>query len=195
MHFQNSLAAFGAVAKLLHWGMAALVIGLLTLGLYMHGLALSPEKFELYALHKSLGITALALALVRLGWRVADPPPAPLPSTPAGYANLAKAVHWALYSSLLAIPLTGWCMAAASGTPVDYFNTGFLLPSPVPASDDLRLAFRLLHEMFGKLAMALIALHIGAALKHHFLDKDATLRRMLPRGPGSRGRESESGLS
>lgn len=182
MGAHSEATSFGIVAKLLHWTMAVLLIGLLGLGVYMHELPLSPEKFELYALHKSLGVTALALALVRLGWRAVDPPPPALASIPESQVKLAKAAHWALYGCMVAVPLTGWLMASASGTPVDWYNTGLLLPDLVPASDDVRIAFRILHDLFGKILMALIAIHLGAALKHHFVDKDLTLRRMLPFG-------------
>ncbi len=181
---RNRTDRFGGVAKLLHWTMATLLIGMLALGLYMHELPLSPAKFELYALHKSFGITALALVLLRLGWRAVDPPPPAVASIPSQQVKLATAAHWALYFCMAAIPLTGWCMAAASGTPVDMFGTGLLLPNPVGADEDLLIAFRILHDLFGKLLMALLAIHIGAALKHHFIDKDATLRRMLPFGRG-----------
>lgn len=182
MPFRNTEAAFGAAAKLLHWTMAVLLIGLLALGVYMHELPMSPDKFELYALHKSLGVTALALALVRLGWRAVDPPPAALPSVPAVQAKLAAAAHWALYGCMVAVPLTGWLMAAASGTPVDWFNTGLLLPNLVGADNDLRVTLHGLHELFGKLLMALVAIHVGAAVKHHVFDKDLTLKRMIPFG-------------
>ncbi len=179
---RNTSTRFGSVAKLLHWSLAALLIGLLGLGLYMHDLPISPNKFELYALHKSLGVTALGLALLRLGWRAVDPPPGALPSTPKTQIKLAKLAHSALYVCMVALPLTGWAMAAASGTPVDYFNTGILLPNLVDADNDLRTTFRTLHDIIGKLLIALILLHAGAALKHHFIDRDATLHRMLPWG-------------
>jgi len=182
MAIMNSEARFGALAKLFHWGMAALILGLIGLGLYMHELPLSPRKFELYALHKSLGATALGLALLRIGWRAVNKPPASLPDIPAEQVKLAALAHWALYGCMLALPLSGWLMASASGTPVDLFNSGLLLPTLVGADDDLRIAFRLLHDLIGKLLMVLIAIHVGAALKHHFIDKDATLRRMLPWG-------------
>ena len=194
MGFRNSAAGFGVVAKALHWTMAAMLIGMLALGVYMHELPLSPEKFELYALHKSIGVTVLALALFRLGWRMFDRPPAPVASIPPEQAKLAAAAHWALYFCMVAMPITGWCMAAASGTPVDLFDTGLLLPNPVSADDDLRIAFRILHDMVGKLLMALIVIHLGAALKHHFHDKDATLRRMLPFGI-RKGRGGANGLT
>lgn len=180
MGLKNGAVAYGAVAKLLHWTMAILLIGMLALGVYMHEMPLSPQKFELYALHKSFGIVALGLVLLRLGWRAVDPPPAALASTPRDHARLAKAAHWALYGCMLGVPITGWCMAAASGTAVDLFNTGILMPNPVPASDNVRIAFRILHDMIGKLLMALLVIHLGAALKHHFVDKDVTLKRMTP---------------
>ena len=182
MGLRNSPAKFGVFAKLLHWSMGILLIGMLAVGVYMHELPISPDKFTLYAWHKSFGMTLLLLALIRLGWRAVDPPPAALPNISPKQAKLAAAAHWALYLCMFALPLTGWCMAAASGTPVDYFNTGLLLPSLVGADNDLRLLFRNMHDISGKLLMALIAIHVGAALKHHFVDKDSTLRRMLPWG-------------
>ena len=186
MGVKNGPIAFGAVAKLLHWTMAVLLIGMLALGVYMHELPLSPYKFELYALHKSFGIVALGLALLRLGWRAVDPPPAALPSTPRGHARLAKAAHWALYGCMLGIPITGWCMAAARGAAVDLFNTGVLMPNPVSSDNDVRIVFGTLHDILGKLLMALLAVHLGAALKHHFVDKDVTLLRMTPFAKGDR---------
>lgn len=182
MAWKNTAAAFGVVAKALHWSMAVLLIGMLALGVYMHELPVGPEKFELYALHKSFGILALAAAFLRLGWRAVDRPPAPLASIPADHVRLAKAAHWALYGCMFALPLSGWAMAAASGASTELFGSGVMLPNPLPADDGLRIAFRILHDMVGKLLMALIVVHIGAALKHHFHDKDATLRRMAPWG-------------
>lgn len=182
MALLNSPLQFGGVAKLFHWGMAIILIGMLALGLYMHQLPLTMQKFELYALHKSIGITALVLALLRLGWRAIDRPPGALPQTPASQEKLAGAAHWALYGLMIALPLSGWLMAAASATAVDWFNTGFVIPNPIGADDGVRITLRIIHDLLGKLLMAVVVIHVGAALKHHLMDKDATLRRMLPWG-------------
>ncbi|MEQ9121483.1 MAG: cytochrome b, partial [Alphaproteobacteria bacterium] len=140
------------------------------------------EKFALYALLKSIGVTVLALVCIWLGWRAIDPPPPILASVPADHAKLARAAHWALLGCLFLMPLSGWAMASASGTPIELYGLGIVLPSPIPADDGTRFGFAILHDLIGKLLMMLIAIHIGAALKHQFADRDATLRRMLPWG-------------
>jgi len=182
MRARNSATRFGALSMLLHWALALLALGMLALGLYMHQLPVSPEKFELYALHKSLGVTTLALVCVWIVWRVANPPPPLPPSIPADHAKLARAAHWALFGCLVLMPLSGWGIASASGAPIELFGLGVMMPSPIPADDGTAFAFVVLHDLIGKVFMMLIAIHIGAALKHQFADKDATLRRMLPWG-------------
>ncbi len=186
MSMRNDGARFGIVAQLFHWSMAILLIGMLGLGVYMHELPIGEAKFALYDLHKSTGLLVLALALLRIGWRMADPPPPALPSMPPEQAKLLKATHWALYGLMLALPATGWLMASASGAPVDLYGSGIVAPSPIGKSDDALIAFRILHDMIGKLTMALIVVHVGMTLKHHFRDRDATLLRMLPGGRRAR---------
>jgi cytochrome b561 len=182
MPLRSTSAKFGAVAKLFHWAMALMIIGMLALGLYMHELSFSPEKFKLYGWHKSFGMTILVLALLRLGWRAIDVKPDHLPSMPADHVKLANAAHWALYGLMLSMPLSGWLMTSATGTPIDMFGTGILVPSLIGADEDALTLLKIIHDFLGKLLMAVAVIHIGAALKHQFLDKDATLRRMLPWG-------------
>ena len=182
MELKSRSAKFGGIAKLFHWTMAVLIIGMLALGLYMHELPFSPDKFKLYAWHKSIGMLVLMLALLRLGWRAIDIRPDHVPGMPQTHVKLAAVAHWALYGLMLSLPLSGWLMTSATGTQIDLFNTGILVPNLIGASEDALNLLKTIHEILGKALMAVAAIHIGAALKHQFVDKDATLRRMLPGG-------------
>lgn len=182
MPLKSTPAKFGAITKMFHWAMAILIIGMLALGTYMHELPFSPDKFKLYAWHKSFGMVILILALLRLGWRAIDIRPDHVPGTPPDHVKLASAAHWALYGLMILLPLSGWLMTSATGTPIDMFNTGILVPNLIGSSEDGLIALKIIHDILGKALMAVAAIHIGAALKHQFIDKDATLRRMLPGG-------------
>jgi cytochrome b561 len=167
------------VAKAFHWGMALLILGLLGMGLYMSGLKLSPFKLNLYWWHKSVGLTVLALVAARLWWRVTNPRVEALPNIPHWQRLAANAVHFGLYVLMFSMPLSGWLMSSAHGFPVSFFGW-FTLPDLIAPSKEWGGFFHEVHEL-GMLAFfALIGLHAAAALKHHFVDKDATLRRMLP---------------
>lgn len=170
---------WGAGARSLHWLMALLIIGLGLVGLYMSDLANSPQKIKIYALHKSIGLTVLALLLLRLAWRLADRRPADLPM-PRWQAFAARAVHVLLYLLMLVLPLSGWTYNSASGYPLQWFGL-FNLPSLTGGADAaLKGIAHTVHEYgFYLLALLLLA-HVGAALKHHFVDRDETLVRMLP---------------
>jgi cytochrome b561 len=165
---------YGGPAILAHWLIAALILTLLPLGLYMHGLPLSPGKLQLYAWHKWLGITVLVLAALRLAWRLAHRPPAP-----AWQLRIAELTHRLLYVLMLAVPLSGWLMSSAKGFPVVWFG---VLPLPDLVSKDAELAtlFQQMHFVFNYSLTALLGLHIAGALKHALIDRNATLSRMLP---------------
>ena len=167
-------------AKSLHWAMAILLFGLLALGFYMHDLPLSPEKLQLYSWHKWAGVTAFLLVLVRLAWRVAHRPPALPASMPKLMQLAAHAGHLALYLLMLAIPLSGWLMSSAKGFQTVWFG---ILPIPDLLEKNKELGAQLaeVHEALAILFILTLLAHIGAALKHHFIDKDDILTRMLPR--------------
>ncbi len=172
-------------AKALHWLMAVLIFGLLALGFYMQGLPLSPEKLKLYSWHKWAGVTAFALVLVRLAWRAAHPPP-PLPATmskPMRFA--AHAGHALLYLLMIAIPLSGWLMSSAKGVQTVWFG---VLPIPDLLAKDKALGdlLAIVHKTLNLVFVAVIAGHVAAALKHHFIDRDDILARMLPDRKGDR---------
>jgi cytochrome b561 len=167
-------------AKALHWLMAFLLFGLLALGFYMHDLPLSPEKLQLYAWHKWAGVSAFLLALLRLLWRFSHRPPALPASLSKNLQLAAHAGHGLLYALMLAIPLSGWLMSSAKGFQTVWFG---MLPIPDLLAKDKALGDLLqgVHFSLNLLFLLILAGHIGAALKHHFIDKDDILRRMLPK--------------
>lgn len=173
-------ANYSSTAKALHWLMAILLFGLLALGFYMQDLPLSPAKLQLYSWHKWAGVSAFLLVLFRLGWRVAKRPPALPASMPKLAQFAAHAGHGLLYLLMIAIPLTGWLMSSAKGFQTVWFG---ILPLPDLLAKDKELGnlLALVHKSLNFLFIAVLAGHIGAALKHHFIDKDDILTRMLPK--------------
>lgn len=176
-------SGYTSTAKALHWLMAVHLFGLLALGFYMHDLPLSPEKLKLYSWHKWAGVTAFLLVWLRLAWRITHQPPA-LPSQMARPMQLAAhAGHFLLYALMIVIPLSGWLMSSAKGFQTVWFG---VLPLPDLLAKDKALG-NLLETVHVALNFTLIAVllgHVGAALKHHFIDRDDVLTRMLPRRRG-----------
>ena len=170
---------YTATAKLLHWLMAALLFGLLALGFYMHDLPLSPTKLQIYSWHKWAGVTAFLLLAFRLLWRVTHRPPALPESMPKLMQFAAHAGHLMLYLLMIAIPLSGWLMSSAKGFQTVYFG---ILPIPdlLDKNKELGELLALVHKSLNLLFVAVLTGHIGAALKHHFIDQDDILKRMLP---------------
>lgn len=175
-----SAPRYTRTAIALHWLMAALLLAVLALGFYMHDLPLSPHKLQLYAWHKWAGVSAFVLVLVRLGWRASHRPPALPAGMAAAQRALAQTGHAALYLLMLAIPLSGWLMSSAKGVQTVYFG---VLPLPDLLARDKLLGEQLqtLHLALNWIFIALASGHLGAALKHHWLDRDGLLTRMLPR--------------
>ena len=177
----NSPEAWGRISIGLHWLTAVLVIGLSLVGLLMTELPNSPFKLQVYALHKSFGLTVLALTVLRLGWRLLAGSPSALPG-PRLQQLAARAVHALMYALLLAMPLSGWLYNSASGFPLRWFG----LPLPrlfTGFNPTLKELAHTLHETgFYLLALLLLA-HAGAALFHHYVKKDQTLKRMTGRMP------------
>jgi len=176
---RNTRDNYGSVAKFFHWLMALAVIFMLALGLYMSGLSFSPDKLRLYGLHKSIGALILIFVTLRLIWRFTNPAPV-LPEGLSAFEKFAaSAVHYMLYSIMFLMPLTGWLMSSATGFPVSVFGF-FTLPDLIKPDKALQHFFATAHNYIAYAAIGLISLHILAALKHHFIDKDNILRRMLP---------------
>lgn len=177
MQVRNDSRRYGAVAQALHWGIAVLLVLQLVLAEAAED---APGGTGLLDLHRSVGITILGLALLRLLWRFVSPPPPP-PPMPAWQRVVASGVHWAFYVLLFALPLSGWMMSAAAGDEVRWFGW-FTLPGLVGPSHDLEEALEEIHETLPGVLLALVALHAAAAAKHQWLDRDGLLTRMLPFG-------------
>lgn len=179
MALRNSPERYGSVAQLLHWSILALIIVQYVLASRAEDLPLGPDKINTLASHKSFGITILGLAVLRLVWRLLNPPPA-LPATMKSWEHgLARLTHVLLYALLFAVPISGWLMSSAANFPVSWFGL-VQLPDFVKPSHDLHEQLESLHENFNTAMFALAIAHILAALRHHFLLKDSVLRRMLP---------------
>ena len=166
-------------AKGLHWLMTILFFGLLALGFYMHDLPLSPEKLQLYSWHKWAGVTAFLLVWFRLFWRIAHRPPALPASMLTLMQRAAHAGHFLLYGLMIAIPLSGWLMSSAKGFQTVWFGV-LPIPDLLGKNKETGDLLQSVHMSLNLLFVAVIAGHIGAALKHHFIDKDDILTRMLP---------------
>lgn len=187
MLWRNRQDRFGAVHKGLHWTIALLVIGMIGLGLYMTRIdPPTPRMFGLYALHKSIGVTILALAALRLLWRSFNLRPLPLPSHAQWERVLATLTHALLYLSLLLMPLSGWVMSSAKGFSVSVFGL-FTLPDFVRPDDGLAELMVRIHVVTAYALIVLIFLHVAGAVKHHLIDRDDTLLRMMPFGRLRRG--------
>ncbi|WP_417684207.1 cytochrome b [Roseibium sp.] len=187
---RNTRLGYGLVAIVFHWTMAALILILLALGLYMTSQPpTAAATFQLYQLHKSIGFVVLTLAVLRLGWRLINPSP----TLPEGMGTIerlaAHAGHAGLYALMFALPISGWLMVSASpwNIPTVVFDVLHVPHLPVPAflgdKPAAEATLKLVHEYGAWLLIALLAGHVGAALKHHFIARDTTLKRMISTGP------------
>ena len=167
---------YSLVARTLHWIMAILILFNLWLGIAHDSLS---RNWQVMPVHKSVGLTVLALATLRLIWRLTHKP-TPLPGQLSAWERAAaKVTHYSFYAFMLLVPLTGWIMTSAGNRPLNWF---FLFDVPkfeVSKSDAIVGLSGEAHEIIGYLWIALILLHIVAALRHHFILKDDVLRRML----------------
>ena len=176
-------ADHGAYAKpaiAMHWIIALLIFAAFGLGLYMTDIpGCTPTKLKLFSYHKWIGITVLIFAVLRVLWRLTHPAPGPVPGLPKWQHAAAEAAHLGLYLLILAVPLTGYLLSVAAGVKVVYLGL-WELPMPFDKSDALKDIFSMAHEWLNWTMAAIVVLHILAALKHHVVDRDGTLRRMVP---------------
>ena len=174
----GTAGGYTATAIALHWLVALLIAGNVGLGLSMVDLPFSPQKFQWYAWHKWTGITIFLLAAARLAWRGTHPPPLPV-SMPHWQRQALTAVHGLLYVLMLAIPVSGWIYSSSTGISVVYLG---LLPLPDLVAKDKALAetLKAVHVGLNFTLATLVFVHVGAALRHHWVDRDGVLPRMLP---------------
>lgn len=179
MPIRNTTARWGAIAQSFHWIIVALVITQFVLATQYNSLPLSMAKLAVISRHKSVGLTIFGLAALRLLWRFMNPTP-PLPNTLKPYERvLANITHFALYALILVMPITGWIMSSARNFPVSWFNL-FQLPDLVGQNRALYDVMHTTHDVLAFTLVGVATLHLLAALKHHFVLKDDTLKRMLP---------------
>ena len=172
----TSTTRYTPIAILLHWLLALAIVCSFSVGLYMADLPFSPLRLKLYNWHKWAGVTILTLSALRLLWRLSHRPPADIPM-PAWQLRAAHVTHNLLYVLFFAVPLLGWAYSSAAGFPIVWFGV-LPLPDFVPKDKELAELFKMLHK-FAAYGLALLVLaHVGAALKHHFIDRDGLLARM-----------------
>ena len=176
-----SAARYSRGAIILHWLTALLIIGNV-LGAWLSEDMPKPDRAAIMALHKAFGITILLLTLARIAWRLLHKPPPMVETLKAWEAALARVTHWLFYILMLALPLTGWAFVsgASQGKPVSIFGLFNMPALPVSFDKGTVGTFKDMHSILGNLIVALFVLHVLGALKHQFLDRDATLRRMVP---------------
>lgn len=163
----------------LHWLVAIAIVATFALGIYMHELPFSPEKLKLYSWHKWAGVSIFLLVMLRIVWRLLRRPPALSAAVPDWQRQAAAGVHLLLYVLMLAVPVSGWLMSSAKGVPTVLFG---VLPLPDLLGKDKELGELLetVHKALTFGMAGLVLAHAGAALKHHFMDRDDVLVRMLP---------------
>ncbi len=176
MTWMNTDESYGRIAKMFHWVMAVLILGLLPVGLFMGGMENSPFKFEIYAFHKSFGLLVFFLGLARILWRFVSPAPDHLETHKYWEVTLAGAAHFWLYVCIIGMPLSGWLMSSAGEYPVPFF--GIQMPALIGKNESMGELFYEVHEILGYTLMFVLALHVAGALKHHLFDRDDTLVRM-----------------
>jgi len=176
---RSTEAGWGALLRAFHWLIAALIIAQGILGLAMVQMGLTPAKVRVFALHKSIGMTILGLVLLRIAWRLSERRPLDPAAMPPWQRLAARGVHLALYLLILAIPLSGWWFNSASNAPLVWFGL-FGVPSLTGGYDPVwKPRALLVHQTLFWVLVALLVAHVGAALWHHFRQRDDVLHRMV----------------
>ncbi|MEM9431184.1 MAG: cytochrome b [Pseudomonadota bacterium] len=190
MTVKNTTSTWGWPARVLHWVMAVMIIGLVGMGTYISNFETDlVRQFQLIQDHKSFGFAVFVLALLRVAWRFANRDTPGLPADmPSWQVRASHASHYLLYALIFIMPLSGWLMSTASplndpnAYPVQVKNMVFGLfemPDPFPTgSKSISDVFHVIHSIAGKFLAFILVVHTAAALKHHFVDKDTILKRM-----------------
>lgn len=179
MAISNSTHSFGWLTRLLHWLVAALILGLIALGWYMVDLSYyDPNYHDSLHYHKAFGVLALVAGLFKVAWYIGNQQPAALTSLPVWQHRAAQAMHWLLLLLMVLIPVSGYFISTSAGDGIELFD-GLEVPALLTISDPVRDLAIAIHELLAYSALGLVGLHAGAALKHQFIDRDGTLKRML----------------
>lgn len=180
MGIKNTKYSYGSVTKFLHWLIFLLVLGMVIAGFFMGDISDKGLKSQVFTIHKLTGLTILGLMFIRLIWALMNPKPM-LPDGTKRWERLAEHLgHGLLYLLLIAMPLSGWLMSTAAGYSPSFFGL-FSIPMPfVAKSDMLKHLGGDMHEIIAWVIVAVVSIHIIAALRHHFVNKDDVLLRMMP---------------
>lgn len=184
-NWRNTTERWGDIARILHWTIAVMILALIAVGAIMTDMEGSPQKYQIYMMHKSAGLLVLGLVLCRIVWRLSSRKPKAVPSIPWYMNAAAEITHWGLYVLMLAIPLSGWLMNSYANFPLNWFGVeGLRVPNltTVPAEIGWERAKEMgeIHGALAWLLLFIVAVHAGAALFHHFVRKDPILARMTP---------------
>ncbi len=179
MEFKNSEPKYSGLAIIFHWLTALGIFICFPLGLYMADLKLSPTKLQLISYHKWLGVTIFGVLVLRMIWRAFNKAPALPSNTPKWQIGAAHATHLFLYVLMIAIPVSGWLMSSAKGFTTVYLGM-FPLPDLIGKDKELGDTLRNLHQQLNYALLILVVLHIAAAIKHQFFDRDGLIGRMIP---------------
>ncbi len=174
-----STPRYTGVAIGLHWLIGLMILISFSVGVYMVDLSLSPTKLRLYSWHKWAGVTIFALVFIRCLWRLTHGAPSLPVDMPRWQRIAAEASHYLLYALMIAIPLTGWLMSSAKGFQTVYFGV-LPIPDLLDKNKELGETLALAHKALNFTMIGIVIVHAAAALKHHLIDKDDILQRMLP---------------
>lgn len=179
MMLRNTIRSWGTVARLLHWGLAAIIFVQVLLGFLAANWRLSPTKLDLFVWHKSVGMLVLLLVIARLLWRLMNPTPQLPDGVPVWERQAARVNQAILYILMFCLPLSGWVINSAANIPFKIF---WLMPLPLITAPDklLEEQAKTLHAIFLLCLLVALLVHVAAALRHHFQKRNDVLRRMLP---------------
>jgi len=175
----NTAERWGAVAKVLHWMMAVLILAMFILGWVAKNYSLSPAKLEFFIWHKSIGLTLLALVICRLFWRAVNVSPTPPPGESAVEVGLARTGHTVLYALMLLMPVSGYVINSTANFPFRYFGI-VRIPNLFPTDKTWQHAAQTVHLTTFWIFVLVVVIHVAAAIRHHAIKKNNTLSRMLP---------------
>ncbi len=179
MTLKNTITRYGSIAKFFHWTVAFAVIGLLIVGFIMGNVQDKALKMQIYNVHKLIGLAVLVLMLLRLVWRLINVQPGYPAAVPKWERKAARGVHDLLYLALIVMPLSGWMMSTAAGRP-PHLGSWLLAMPGIEVNKELAHYFNTLHGILAWIIPAVLIIHIAAAVKHHWFDKNEVLIRMLP---------------
>ncbi len=174
---RNTENSYGLIARILHWIIAFAIIGMISVGFFMSSMEPSPEKSELYGMHKAFGVTALSLIVLRIIWRLSNKVVLPLADLPNILKLAAKSGHFLLYVFMLIMPISGIMMSRFAGYDISVFGL-FTIPA-LEKNEWLSGIFHTTHVTAVWGFVIIIIMHIGAAFYHHFIRKDKVLMRMI----------------